>query len=142
MFDGGACGGSNVSLHRFILGSRERRGNIACNVRYRPVNSDEWKEAMPLWFDPRGPEEHSQVLSRRTRGNREPEPQHDYSRQYRGVPIYGPNNGDNEFTLAPDSPGYDAGVLIPNFNDDFTGKAPDMGAHEAGTPPMRFGIGN
>ena len=59
----------------------------------------------------------------------------------RGVPIYDPNNGDNEFALAPDSPGYDAGVRIPNFNDDFTGKAPDMGAHEAGTPPMRFGIG-
>jgi hypothetical protein len=57
----------------------------------------------------------------------------------RGVPIYDPGNGDNEFALAPDSPGYDAGVRIPNFNDDFTGKAPDMGAHEAGTerePPM------
>ena len=59
----------------------------------------------------------------------------------RGEPVYDPENGPDEFTLAPDSPGYDAGVRIPNFNDDFTGKAPDMGAHEAGMPPMRFGIG-
>jgi len=50
----------------------------------------------------------------------------------RGVPIYDPKNGPDEFALSPNSPGYDAGVRIPNFNDDFTGKAPDMGAHEAG----------
>ena len=36
--------------------------------------------------------------------------------------------------LAPDSPGYDAGERIPNFNDDFTGSAPDMGAIEADQP--------
>jgi len=29
--------------------------------------------------------------------------------------------------------------VIPNFNDGFTGAGPDMGAHEAGTPRMRFG---
>jgi len=27
-----------------------------------------------------------------------------------------------------------------NHNDGFTGAAPDMGAHEAGTPPMQFGV--
>ena len=32
--------------------------------------------------------------------------------------------------LLPDTPGYDAGIKIPNFNDDFKGKAPDMGAVE------------
>ena len=57
-----------------------------------------------------------------------------------GEPIYDPKNGPEEFALAPNSPGYDAGVRIPNFNDGFTGKAPDMGAHEAGTPPMEFGV--
>jgi hypothetical protein len=31
-------------------------------------------------------------------------------------------------------------VIIPNFNDDYTGKAPDIGAQEAGSPPMKFGI--
>jgi hypothetical protein len=55
---------------------------ITCDVRYRLANSDEWKEAMPLWFDPRGPEEHSRTFSNRR--DREPKPQHDYARQYRG----------------------------------------------------------
>ena len=44
------------------------------------------------------------------------------------------------FQLAPDSPGFDKGVVIPNFADAFTGSAPDIGAHEAGTPPMTFGV--
>ncbi|MGD8240859.1 MAG: hypothetical protein PVH68_20075 [Armatimonadota bacterium] len=56
-----------------------------------------------------------------------------------GEPRYDPRNGPGEFALAPSSPGYDAGLRIPNFNDAFTGKAPDIGAHEAGTPPMQFG---
>jgi hypothetical protein len=45
-----------------------------------------------------------------------------------------------KFSLAPGSPGYDQGTIIPNFMDIFTGLAPDMGAHEAGTPPMEFGV--
>ena len=32
--------------------------------------------------------------------------------------------------LLPNTPGYDAGIKIPNFNDNFKGKAPDMGAIE------------
>jgi hypothetical protein len=31
-------------------------------------------------------------------------------------------------------------VRIPNFNDDFAGKAPDMGADEAGAPALEFGV--
>ena len=58
----------------------------------------------------------------------------------KGVPIYDRNNGDGEFALDSSSPGYDAGVVIPNFNDHYTGAAPDMGAHEAGSPPMEFGV--
>ena len=37
---------------------------------------------------------------------------------------------DGRLWLRPGTPGHDAGVRIPNFNDDFTGKAPDMGAVE------------
>jgi hypothetical protein len=33
----------------------------------------------------------------------------------------------------------DGGVRIPNFNDDFAGAAPDVGAFEVGRPPLRFG---
>ncbi|MBA7698328.1 hypothetical protein ES703_107005 [subsurface metagenome] len=56
------------------------------------------------------------------------------------VPIYDPNNGDGEFALDSSSPGYDAGVVIPNFNDNYNGAAPDIGAYEAGSPPMEFGV--
>jgi hypothetical protein len=64
----------------------------------------------------------------------------------KGTPVYlrghGPaSEADGRYQLAPGSPGYDAGVVIPNFNDGYTGKAPDMGAHEKGAPPMRFGVG-
>ena len=31
---------------------------------------------------------------------------------------------------AQDSPAVDAGIRLPNFNDDFVGSAPDIGAHE------------
>ncbi len=63
----------------------------------------------------------------------------------KGVPVYvsgnGPASGDKGmYQLAPGSPGFDAGVVIPNFNDDYKGEAPDMGAHENGTPAMRFGV--
>jgi len=56
------------------------------------------------------------------------------------VPIYDRNNGNGEFALDSFSPGYDAGVVIPNFNDNYNGSAPDIGAHEAGSPPMEFGV--
>jgi len=58
----------------------------------------------------------------------------------KGVPIFAPDNGDGEFALDPSSPGYDAGVVIPNFNDHYNGAAPDIGAHEAGDLPMEFGV--
>jgi len=62
-----------------------------------------------------------------------------------GTPKYADGNGPSSeagglYQLAPGSPGYDAGVRIPNFNDGYVGRAPDIGAHEAGTPPMRFGL--
>jgi hypothetical protein len=62
----------------------------------------------------------------------------------RGVPIYaegsGLENGKGQFSLAPTSPGYDAALRLPNFNDDLVGQGSDIGAHEAGTPPMEFGL--
>lgn len=42
-----------------------------------------------------------------------------------------------DFTLSPASPGYGAAEPIPNFNDRYP--RPDVGAHQSGTPPMRFG---
>jgi hypothetical protein len=62
-----------------------------------------------------------------------------------GTPIYLSNYGSitnksGIFQLDPKSPGYDAGIIIPNFNDGYTGAGPDMGAHEAGTSAMLFGL--
>lgn len=44
------------------------------------------------------------------------------------------------FQLAPESPGAGAGERIPNFSDVGPGKRPDIGAHQRGAPPMRFGL--
>jgi hypothetical protein len=64
----------------------------------------------------------------------------------RGEPAYEPGSGydpatkTGKFQLAAGSPGVAAGEAIPNFSDGFAGKAPDIGAHFRGAPPMRFGI--
>jgi hypothetical protein len=62
----------------------------------------------------------------------------------KGVPKYADGSrledGTAWFPLALDSPGRDAGLRLPNFNDDLKDQGPDIGAHEAGTPPMEFGL--
>jgi hypothetical protein len=58
----------------------------------------------------------------------------------RTVPRYDPKNGSGEFALYPRSPGVNAGAVLPNFNDNYSGAAPDIGAFETGSPPMEFGV--
>jgi len=63
-----------------------------------------------------------------------------------GEPIYAARAGfdaatkTGRFQLAPGSPGEHGGQVIPNFSDGYTGAAPDIGAHQHGTPPMQFGV--
>jgi PKD repeat protein len=38
------------------------------------------------------------------------------------------------------SKGIGVGEVVPNFSDGFTGSGPDVGAHQRGAPPMKFGI--
>lgn len=45
-----------------------------------------------------------------------------------------------KFSLDTGTPGYDEGTEIPNFLTSWTGRGPDMGAHEAMTAPMEFGV--
>ena len=57
------------------------------------------------------------------------------------VPI---KQGDKNVTLTDPvmtvpNPVVDSGVKLANFNDDYAGKAPDLGAFELGRPPIRFG---
>ncbi|MEK7407966.1 MAG: hypothetical protein AAB225_23090 [Acidobacteriota bacterium] len=46
---------------------------------------------------------------------------------------------DLSFTLKPASKAVDAGVRLPNVNDDYAGKAPDLGAIETGRPAPVYG---
>ena len=46
---------------------------------------------------------------------------------------------DLDFRLAPDGAAVDAGARIPTVNDDFAGKAPDIGALEVGRPQPHYG---
>ncbi len=46
---------------------------------------------------------------------------------------------DFDFQLRPGSAAVDAGVRLPNVNDDFTGRAPDLGAYEMGRPEPHYG---
>lgn len=64
----------------------------------------------------------------------------------KGEPKYVSGAGYDEkkkqgvFALAEGSPGRDAGEAIPNFSDGFSGKAPDVGAHESGWEAMPYGV--
>jgi len=46
---------------------------------------------------------------------------------------------DFDFRLKAGSKAVDAGVKLPNVNDDFTGNAPDLGAYEVGKPLPVYG---
>ncbi len=63
----------------------------------------------------------------------------------RATPTYAPGHGwqaeaSGNYQLQAGTAGYDQGTRIANFNDTFLGAAPDIGAHEGGLGPMRFGI--
>jgi hypothetical protein len=66
------------------------------------------------------------------------------------VPVPNGEAGNNPFyfgdaQLVPESRAVDAGLLLPNINDDFKGSAPDLGAYEQGNAipwygPRRAGV--
>jgi hypothetical protein len=37
------------------------------------------------------------------------------------------------------NPALDSAIPLPGFNDEYSGKGPDVGAFENGMPPLRFG---
>jgi hypothetical protein len=55
-------------------------------------------------------------------------------------PIY--DFEEMDFRLSESSKAIDAGVLIPNVNDAYTGNAPDLGAYEYGQDPPHYGPRN
>lgn len=53
-------------------------------------------------------------------------------------PVF-PERRPQDLRIAPGSAAIDAAVLLPNINDDFTGRAPDIGAYESGKPLPHYG---
>ncbi len=53
-------------------------------------------------------------------------------------PVF-PERQPQDLRLAPGSPAADAALLLPNINDGYTGKAPDIGAYEIGKPLPHYG---
>jgi hypothetical protein len=51
--------------------------------------------------------------------------------------LYSP--ADFDFRLKPGSAAIDAGVSLPSINDDFAGRAPDLGAYELDRPLPHYG---
>jgi hypothetical protein len=51
--------------------------------------------------------------------------------------LYSPDSFD--FRLRPGSAAIDAGTVLPSITDGFTGRAPDIGAYEAGKPLPHYG---
>ena len=49
---------------------------------------------------------------------------------------------DMDFRLKPKGKAIDKGVILPNINNNFKGKAPDLGAIEAGDPVPVYGPRN
>lgn len=47
-----------------------------------------------------------------------------------------------DFRLKPGGPAVDSGVALPNINDGYVGRAPDLGALELGAPPPHYGPRN
>ena len=50
---------------------------------------------------------------------------------------YGPDFGD--LALRPEAIAVDAGAVLPNINDGYTGDAPDLGCFERGQPRPHYG---
>jgi hypothetical protein len=45
----------------------------------------------------------------------------------------------NDLRLAPQGAALDAGIVLPNINDGYRGRAPDLGAYEAGCDLPHYG---
>lgn len=53
-------------------------------------------------------------------------------------PVF-PERQPQDLRIAAGSPATDAALLLPNINDDYTGKAPDIGAYEYGKALPHYG---
>ena len=87
--------------------------------------------SFPEFGEATGLDQHSRVVSYRIFGNLRPVDRATPSR------VYDPEALD--FSLQEGSAAVDTGVVLPNINDGFTGRAPDLGALELGQPIRHYG---
>lgn len=104
--------------------------NVASDYDPRTIRHREFK-TLKEYQDATGQERHSRLVDFNVFVNvKKPDPndpQH----------LYNPE--DYDFRLRPGSAAVDAGVVLPTINDEYTGKAPDLGAFETGTPRLHYG---
>jgi len=56
------------------------------------------------------------------------------------IPEYDLGDTAGQYALAVGAPGHDMAERVPNFNDQFTGQGPDIGACEYGAPALPAGV--
>ena len=78
-----------------------------------------------------GLDQHSKIVSYKIFRNLRPVDPATPSKVYDPEPL--------DFSLQEGSAAVDAGVVLPNINDGFTGSAPDLGALEVGEPVPHYG---
>ncbi|RAJ91010.1 hypothetical protein LX87_05351 [Larkinella arboricola] len=123
---------------------------------YRPNQGHQSPENQFIWFSPRGEQAGFKTLMSLTKASGLEA--HGITVDYdifenlqkpiqamagtplgsRPGPVY--HAVDLNFKLNPRGKAVDAGIFIPNVNDNFTGKAPDLGALEVGSPPVIYGV--
>lgn len=118
---------------------------------YRPNRGAESPENQYMWLSPKGEQEGFKTLSslNKVSGLETHGIIVDYdifenlqkpiqaSKGDKPSPLY--YAVDLNFKLNPKGKAVDAAVIIPNVNDSFTGKAPDLGALEVGKPAVIYG---
>ena len=88
-------------------------------------------KSLKEYSDATGQDKHSVLLDYDIFAN---VPQIDKSQ---AIHLYNPE--DYDFRLKAGSAAIDAGTLLPNINEGFAGKAPDLGAYEFGKPLPHYG---
>jgi hypothetical protein len=102
-------------IHKPVQIHGERKfASISAHADRGPVDADFDLYNGPLWNAGRGAER----------------------RGWKAIPVFAASQ-PGDFSLAPGTPGHGGAEPIPNFNDRHP--RPDVGAHQSGTPPMRFG---
>jgi len=125
--------------------------SIADYNGYRPNQGPDSPENQFMWLSPKGEWEGFKTLKSLSKASGLEE--HGITVDYgvfedlqkpihaleRGLPSPVYHAVDLNFKLNPDGKAVDAGVVIPNVNDNFNGNAPDLGALEVGAPPVVYG---